>query len=155
MTTNMPGSFTRMPGAVRPTAAAPAVLRKVGLVRMLPGSDHMIMIRPPGAEPIRIPCRARDRMSVPRAPAVYFCMHQNCQGKEWPTFVAMAKDHPEPHKMALQQDVHLYGMWSNEPVGAKDPECKACKGSKEPCEQHHGGVIGLIAPPEPRVDGDG
>lgn len=154
MTMSAPGgAFQSIPGQVRPTVAGPAVSRRTGLLRIAAGSDHMITICPPDGAAIRMQVKARPRSEVPSAKAVHVCFHARCAGKSWPTWAAMAKDHPEPSKMAQSQETHLVGLWSEDPVGTKVADCADCKSSKSgPCPAHHGGVVGLIAPAEPKSD---
>lgn len=127
-----------MPGAHRPTVAAPAVMKRSGLVRMVADSSHLLMIRPSkDAEPVGVYCQARDKRDAGKAKTVHICMHPSCSGKNWATFTLMAQAHPERVTMTARAEVHVYGLWSEDPVDPKDPTK---------------GVIGLIAPAEPHAE---
>jgi len=126
-----------IPGAVRPTIQGPAVTKRTGMLRMLAGSDHMLTLRPKDGPAVRAQVKARDRREVLNAKVVFVCLHHACEGKSWPDERAMRMDHPAPHEMDRVQQAHVYGLWSNDLV---DPKDKAS------------GVVGLIAPPEPKTD---
>jgi hypothetical protein len=125
-----------MPGAVRPYAAAPvnALQKRAGLIRMLSGSDHLIPIQPKDGAPTQIVCKARARLEHPKAKTVHICLNSGCSGKSWPSFALMAAGHPDAHLMAKSGAIHVYGLWSEDPVDAKNPGA---------------GVLGLIAPASP------
>ena len=130
-----------MPGAVAPRHTAPvnAISKRVGLIRMLSGSDHVITIEQKDAAPVGIVCKARARLDVPKAKAVHICLNPGCAGKSWATFALMAAAHPTPDVMAKQGAIHVYGLWSEDPVDAKNPGA---------------GVLGLIAPATPVAEAE-
>jgi hypothetical protein len=128
-----------MPGAQRPTAITPAITRKTGLVRMQAGASFQLMIRPHGPDQPAVPvyATARAKADAGKVKAVHVCLHPACSGKSWPGFSAMATQHPERNVMAKTGEVHVYGLWSEDPVDPKDKSR---------------GVVGLIAPPEPHAE---
>jgi hypothetical protein len=128
-----------MPGAYRPSVAAPAPTRKSGLVRMIADSSHQLMIRVNGADQPAVAFykSARVKSDAGKCKTVHVCLHPRCEGKSWPNFSAMSAQHPERAAMAKTGETHVYGLWSEDLV---DPKDKAK------------GVIGLIAPPEPHSE---
>ena len=125
-----------MPGVVAPRHTAPvnALQKRAGLIRMLSGSDHVITIAQKDAAPVGIVCRARARLEHPKAKTVHICLNPGCAGKSWASFALMAAGHPEAHLMQKSGAIHVYGLWSEDPVDPKNPGA---------------GVLGLIAPATP------
>ena len=130
-----------MPGAVAPRHTAPvnAISKRTGLIRMLSGSDHIITIEQKDAAPMGISCKARVRLDHAKAKAKHICLHAGCMGKAWDTFALMAAAHPTPDVMAKHGAIHVYGLWSEDPVDAKNPGA---------------GVLGLIAPATPVAEAE-
>lgn len=84
--------------------------RKTGLLRMIVGSTHMLPIEG-GAQQ----CTAMSHLDVPAsAKTFFFCQHEACKGREWPSFEAMRAAHPSSETMAKNDQVHVYGMWSGD-----------------------------------------
>lgn len=162
---------------MRQVKVGEAQRKKYGLLRMLAGSQHVIQI----GERKGV-CQAHDPRNVLGVKPKYICLNQDCRGKSWDSYVDMARAHPEPHKMVQAQEVHVFGMWSDEPA---DPQAAAAaKAELERCEKAlakletskttvlaedveaaraevekakaafaaASGCIGLIAPPEPKTD---
>ncbi len=141
------------PGAFQPTTAKPVGKRRTGLVPMAPGSSHMITIRPASGPAQQLQTTARPFETAPDgAKVTCVCLGNGCEKESWPNEAAMRRAH-DAAEMDRRQIAHVWGLWSNDPTGAKDPACKACKESKDaPCPEHHGGCVGLIAPAAPLSD---
>lgn len=130
------GAFMSMPGQARANIHAPAPTKRVGLLRMPAGSDHMITVVT-SEGPRGVYCRALPRDAVPKAKTVFICLNPACTGRSWPTYAAMTAAHPEPSVMAKRVEAHVYGLWSEDPVDPKNKDA---------------GVVGLIAPQELQRD---
>ncbi len=143
-----------------PTAPATEGQRKskagpspYGLHAIKPGSTHAITVRKPG-EPAQVHhVTAKSFDAYPKAKAVVVCLGAGCEGKAWNSEQAMRADHPAPSDMVGRQLRHAWGLWSEQPVGERVADCDGCKRSKDgPCDAHRAGVVGLIAPPEPKSE---
>lgn len=141
--------------------------RRVGLVPMAPGGSFLVKL---GARPEHL--TAKDRRVFDRANVVYFCT--GCPapvaapGETAPPYRmfadldALKKGHASPVELERRDELHLYGAWSNDPIGAHDPSCGKCKAASAkavkdgapaetliPCAEHHGGALGLLSPEDP------
>lgn len=135
-----------VPGRVPAMQQQQQTLKRYGVMRMAVDSDHIITIRPAEGAPRRMQVRVRDRRLHPKAKSVVICLSPACLGRTWPNEEAMLRDHPDQVTMERQQEIHVYGWWSDDPAGSKQHGCAACKSSKEgPCEAHHGGALGLLS----------
>lgn len=108
------------PGAVRPYQVAPAQKEQTGLVRMTPGSSHLLNLANGPAYVL-----ARDYLAVPSnvtAAAKHFCQHPTCAAKSWASFDEMRVAHGDSGpagRMAKARERHVYGLWSDQLI---DPE---------------------------------
>lgn len=122
---------------------------------------------------VKVRTTAKDRRQHPGASGFLFCLHPDCAGKAWGTEVELLRAHPSQLDMARDRATHVIGFFSPDPVNPPAEGCKACeKATKEasaaatakaretskdapavhvprPCEEHSGGVIGLLTPGEP------
>jgi hypothetical protein len=110
--------ITNLPAAVpshAPANAAPAnPKRKTGLVPMEPGSSHALTITVGGERRvIHVPARAH--MDHRNARVRYICLHERCADKTWDDVDAMVAAHPQRAEMAKRDEVHVYGLWSDDP----------------------------------------
>lgn len=128
-------NISNMPAAVqsRPVVVAPAAKKRTGLIPMAAESQHNITVSIDGAEQTVV-CTARHREDVPRAKARIICLHERCRGKDWPTVEAMTDAHPQPRDMAKRDEIHVYGMWSDDPQ-AEGPAKAAAQAIKDTEEQ--------------------
>lgn len=125
-------TITTMPAAHEPqrkTVVAPAAKKRTGLIPMAVASQHNIPIYVGGERTI-VACIARDREEVPRVKVRFICLHERCEGKDWPTLDAMRDAHPQPSQMAKREEIHVYGMWSDDPQ-AEGPQKAAEAAAKE------------------------
>lgn len=110
-----------MPGQVRPHQVLPAASRRLGLLRMVIGSGHMITLRPKDGPPRTQQVIVRDRRLYPKAKGLFVCLSSACRGRQWETEAAMVSDHPDAHTMERQGEIHVYGLWSEELLVKGDP----------------------------------
>ncbi len=170
-----PGIAFRAPGnpsatSQRPYITVPASKRALGIVRMAPDSAHQIAI---GGRKMYVTCR--DRRDFPNATGFYFCLHESCRGKSWPSDKAMTDAHGPPSEMIAREEVHLVGFWSNDDCNPPADNCAACElatkaasgaATKEAraknkdapeaiilraCDEHSGGAVGLLTPTDPNA----
>lgn len=93
----------------RPTTVGPAPKRRTGLVPMRAGSQHNITI---GGGTVIATARAHE--DVRKAKVRYICLHDKCAGKSWANADEMIEAHPQRAEMAKRDEVHVYGMWSDD-----------------------------------------
>ncbi len=143
-------TMSNMPGTVRQNVVAPAPSKKTGLLRMTIGSDHLVTIRPKDAPPQTVSIRVRDRRLHPRARVHFICLNPVCRAVAWKTEAELISAHPDPLTMAKQNEIHVYGMWSDDladPAQAAEYEkaVEAAKADKKPAPAVPAGpVLGLL-----------
>lgn len=147
-------STASLPGSLVHTARpGPAPDHARGLLRMVPGSKHQITIKPEGGEPITMHVTAKDRRAFPKATGVLVCLHERCRGKTFRDDAAILAAHDHLAARQHENEAHVYGMWSDDPINAPAADCAKCIGEKgkapRACADHSGGVIGLLAPAHP------
>jgi hypothetical protein len=120
---------------------APSAKRRTGLIPMQPGSQHNL---PMGEGKIAVVV-ARDRESVPHGTkATHICLHTRCAGKRWATFAEMQGAHPQASQMARADEVHVYGLWSDDPQDER-ARLIAEAAAKEASKEHDESVAALKA----------
>lgn len=122
MSSFIPGMPARPDMGTRPTEP---LKRKTGLIRIVPGSKHQVVVKPSsGAPTMSIYTTARDAESIlsqdalndAAHPPVVVCLHPVCAGKAWSTERAMQLDHGSAADMAKMQQAHPWGLWSQRPA---------------------------------------
>lgn len=157
-----------------PYAVDTKPLKAVGLVPMQIDSRHNIPVNRGGkVKPESVTCK--DRRNYRNFSVRIFCLHPGCVGRSWATVEEMAKAHPDHALMQREQQVHLFGAWSDDPCNPPEPSCGECaaatiaasekataaardKDKKAgevkvamPCVKHAGGVVGLLTPGDPNA----
>ena len=166
LTMHAPGTID--PSQVAQIAAVPAGPRKrCGLVPMGAGTQHMVKL---GPKPEYL--TAKDRRLHAHAGGAYFCTGcpkplPKLEGEQVAPYrmfadrAALLAGHEAPAELDRKGEIHLFGFWSNDPIGAPVAGCKRCQaatgearkvdaGAPEvPCADHHGGALGLLSPDDP------
>lgn len=161
------------PGTISPEQIArtapktSAKRRRAGMIPMAAGSSHLLTLT---GSPQYL--TAKDRRLHAHASGVYFCTgcpkpvakegeQQAAPYRLFATRDDLVKGHKPPADLERANEVHLYGFWSNDPIGAPDPKCKKCQAATAearktdanageiPCADHHGGALGLLSPDDP------
>lgn len=110
MIASVPAPVADRRAAVAPTAAK----RRTGLLPMEPGSQHKITITIDGVPTTAI-VTARAHEDVRRAKTRHICLNDRCVDKSWDSLDAMTASHPQRVAMAKNDEVHVYGLWSDDP----------------------------------------
>lgn len=123
--------------------------------------------------PVKVRTTARDRRLFPGASGFLFCLHPDCAGKAWQNEAELLRAHPSQIDMGRERQIHVIGFFSPDAAEPPREDCAACKAATKkasaaataearkankdaaevfvaaPCEEHSGGVIGLLTPGEP------
>ena len=139
---------TYMPGRLQPARPPIQGRKRFGLIRMAPSSHHMIPIKIGNGPLQHVECEAHTEQQIGQPVKKHvLCLGQGCSGKRREDEQAMLREHPRAQDMEASRAIHVWGFWSDAPLGSKVEGCKGCKESKDvPCADHFGGVVGLIAP---------
>lgn len=177
----MNNPFASMPAPLNHAAPrTQATQRKTGLLPMVAGSKHQIMITAPGQPTRSLYTTAQHPETVLHAlhdqehKAVCVCLNPACAGKAWKTELEMRQLHAPPSELAKIGAAHVWGFWSPKPAdgdraaqlkadmeaarqkaaGAKGAERDAAQGDIERAKAELAAlpVVGLIAPPEARFE---
>lgn len=166
LTMHAPGTID--PSQVAQVAAVPSGPRKrCGLIPMGAGTQHMVKVR-------GVPeyLTAKDRRLFAHATGAYFCTGcpkpiPRLEGEAvapyrmFATRADLLNGHEAPAVLDQKNEVHLFGFWSNDPIGKADKGCKRCQqatadarkvdaaAAEVPCADHHGGALGLLSPDDP------
>lgn len=161
------------PGTVDPARVAQIAntpsgpKRRTGLIPMQAGSQHMVKLGPK-AEYLT----AKDRRLHAHAAGAYFCTgcprplpkvegEQVAPYRMFATRAELLAGHEAPAVLEQKNEPHLFGFWSNDPIGAPVAGCKRCQAAtvearkvsadapEVPCADHHGGALGLLSPEDP------
>lgn len=166
LTMHAPGTVDPSQAArVAPTPNGPK--KRMGLVPMAAGSSHLIKL---GARPEYL--TAKDRRLHAHATGAYFCLGcpkplPKVEGEVVAPYrmfadrAALLAGHDPPAELERKGETHLFGFWSNDPLGAPEKGCKKCQAAtadarkadptaaEVPCADHHGGALGLLSPDDP------